>query len=63
MIRLLDNILAVGSKDRWRVLEITRRNRAAIGSFGIPIPDKFIEARDGAYIPESVLEEVRSDLE
>jgi hypothetical protein len=38
VVKSLKNILAVGSKDRWRMLEVTKRNRAAIDSFGILLP-------------------------
>ena len=44
VIQFLDNILAVGFEDRWRVLDVIKKNRAAMGSFGIPLPGKFIEA-------------------
>ena len=35
----------------------------AIGPFGIPLPGIIIEVKDGVHIPESILEEAKSDLE
>ncbi len=40
-----------------------KENRTTMGSSGIPLPGEFIEVKDGTYIPESILEEVKSDLE
>lgn len=57
VLQSLDNILAVGSGDRWRVLEITKKNRTAMTSFGIGVPGKFVEISDRMYIPESVRRE------
>ena len=57
VLQSLDNILAVGSGDRWRVLEITKKNRTAMTSFGIGVPGKFVQISDRMYIPESVRRE------
>ena len=61
VLQSLDNILAVGSKDRWRVLEITKKNRTVMTSFGIKVPGKFVEISDKMYIPESVIREAFGD--
>ena len=63
MLQSLDNILAIGSGKRWRVLEITRKNRGLMDIFGIRAPGKFVEIGDGDYIPESIRREVTSDLQ
>lgn len=63
VIQSLDNILTVGSKDRWRVLEMTKKNRTVMGMFEIAPPGKYIEIKDGMYIPEEILNEVKSDLQ
>lgn len=63
VLQSLDDILAVGSKDRWRVLEITKKNRTVMSSFGIGAPGKFVEISDKTYIPESVRRELFEDSE
>lgn len=63
VLQSLDDILAVGSKDRWRVLEITKKNRTVMSSFGIGVPGKFVEISDKTYIPESVRRELFEDSE
>jgi hypothetical protein len=63
VIQSLDNILTVGSKDRWRVLEMTKKNRTVMGMFEIAPPGKYIEIKDRMYIPEDILNEVKSDLQ
>ena len=63
VLQSLDNILAVGSKDRWRVLDITKKNRTVMSSFGIRVPDKLVEISDKMYIPKSVRREAFGDSE
>jgi transposase len=63
VLQSLDNILAIGSGKRWRVLEITKKNRGLMDMFGIKAPDKFVEIGDGDYIPESIRREVMGDLQ
>ena len=62
VMQSLDNILSIGSKDRWRVLGMTKRNRTTVGMFDIGPPGKFVETEDRMYVPEDVLKEVGSDL-
>lgn len=63
VMQSLDNILSIGSKDRWRVLGMTKKNRTTMGMFDIGPPGKFVETEDRMYIPEDVLKEVESDLQ
>lgn len=51
------------SKERWRVPEITKKNRTVMSSFGIKAPGKFVEISDRMYIPESVRREAFGDSE
>lgn len=62
VMQSLDNILSIGSKDRWRVLGMTKKNRTTMGMFDIGPPGKFVETEDRMYVPEDVLKEVGSDL-
>jgi transposase len=61
-LQSMDNILAVGCKEEWRVLEITKRNRNLMENLGIPIPDTKLTLKDRQYIPKAVAEEVRKEL-
>ena len=63
VLQSLDNIITVGSKDRWRVLDITKKNRTVMSSFGIRVPDKLVEISDKMYIPKSVRREAFGDSE
>lgn len=56
VLQSMDNILAIGRKDEWRVMEITKRNRTFMKELGVEIPKKRITLKPYTYIPRSALE-------
>jgi hypothetical protein len=60
-LQSLDNIHAVGYGDRWRILEITKRNRKLMELFGVKQPGKRLMLKEHQYIPGSVVDEAFSD--
>ncbi|MDR1404923.1 MAG: hypothetical protein LBJ20_05110, partial [Candidatus Methanoplasma sp.] len=52
-LQSMDNILAVGCGEQWRILEITKRNRTLMESLGIPVPGTKMILEDRMYIPKA----------
>jgi len=55
VLQSMDNILAIGKKGEWRVLEITKRNRRFMDDLKVPHPPKTLVLKPYTYIPESAL--------
>jgi hypothetical protein len=60
-LQSMDNILAVGCADEWKVLEITKRNRKLMELFDMKQPEKKMVLKDRQYIPRAVIDEAYSD--
>jgi transposase len=60
-LQSMDNILAVGCADEWKVLEITKRNRKLMEMFYVRQPEKRMVLKDRQYIPQAVIDEAYSD--
>jgi len=60
-LQSMDNILAVGCADEWKVLEITKRNRKLMEMFYVKQPEKRMVLKDRQYIPQAVIDEAYSD--
>jgi hypothetical protein len=56
VLQSMDNILAVGCGEKWKVLEITKRNRNLMEMFGLKQPGKRLMLNDRQYIPQSVID-------
>lgn len=56
VLQSMDNILAVGCGEKWKVLEITKRNRNLMEMFGVKQPGKRLMLNDRQYIPQSVID-------
>jgi len=61
VLQSLDNICAVGKDGRWRVTEVTRKNRMALEALGLAEPPKRLQTCREQYIPESVRKEFESE--
>ena len=55
VLQSMDNILAIGKKGDWRVLEITKRNRRFMDDLKVSHPPKALVLKLYTYIPESAL--------
>ena len=60
-LQSLDNILAVGCRDQWKILEVTKRNRKLMELFGVKQPEKKVTLKDRRYIPTAMIEEAFAD--
>ena len=56
-LQSLDSIYAVGCREQWRVLEITKRNRNLMELFGVRQPEKRLELKEHPYMPQSIIDE------
>ena len=54
-LQSLDNIMAVGVGDSWRVTEVTKANRGRLKAFGLPEPVKRYVLKDSDFIPQRYL--------
>jgi len=54
-LQSLDNIMAVGVGDSWRVTEVTKANRGRLKAFGLPEPVKRYVLKDRDFIPQRYL--------
>ena len=56
-IQSLDNIMAVGSDNNWRLTEVTKKNREAFKLLGLEEPKKRYVLKEHDHIPRSVIEQ------
>jgi len=54
-LQSLDNIMAVGVGDAWRITEVTRKNRGRLKAFGLPEPAKRYVLKEHDFIPQRYL--------
>jgi len=54
-LQSLDNIMAVGVGDNWRITEVTRANRGRLKAFGLPEPAKRCTLKERDFIPQRYL--------
>lgn len=54
-LQSLDNIMAVGVGDNWRVTEVTRKNRGRLKAMGLPEPAKRYVLKEHDFIPQRYL--------
>lgn len=54
-LQSLDNIMAVGVGDNWRVTEVTRANRGRLKALGLPEPAKRYVLKEHDFIPQRYL--------
>ncbi|HSV42028.1 MAG TPA: IS1634 family transposase, partial [Methanomassiliicoccales archaeon] len=55
-IQSLDNIMAVGIGETWRITEVTRKNRERLKAFGLPEPVKRYTLKEHDFIPQRYLQ-------
>jgi transposase len=54
-IQSLDNIMAVGSGNVWRLTEVTKKNRELLKLLGIAEPGKRLDLKECRYTPKAIL--------
>lgn len=54
-VQSLDNIMAVGAGDTWRLTEVTKKNRARLKAFGLSEPAKRFTLKEHDFIPRRYL--------
>ena len=57
-IQSLDNIMAVGNDNIWRLTEVTKKNRKAFELLGLEEPKKRYTLKEHDHIPRSLIEQV-----
>jgi len=63
ILQSMDNIMAVGYQGgHWRIVEMTKKNKKIMESFGVQIPKKFVTFEERQYIPEKYVKEFRKSV-
>lgn len=51
-LQSLDNLMAIGVGDEWRLTEVTKKNRRHLMAFGLPEPAKRFVLKEYDFVPK-----------